>query len=282
MPASSGTVDADGTAIHYLDWEGSGPPLILIHATGFLGALWRPIAERLADRFRVIAIDQRGHGDSDAPASGYTFETFARDLQRVIEALRLDRPLAAGHSAGGSTIVVHAAAHPGVISRAVLIEPILPRPDWFTDPPPEGRTNASLADGARKRRAVWRDAGEAFASYRKKETFRTWREDVLRCYVEEGMRRRDDGRVELKCSPEVEGLFFDAVRGPDFWSLLPEVRCPALFLWGGESHLHGRGLGAAADAVPNGRNVIVPGATHFLPQERPDEVARLMQEYFAD
>ena len=178
--------------------------------------------------------------------------------------------------------MVHAAAHPEVISRAVLIEPILPRPDWFTDPPPDGRTNASLAEGARKRRAVWRDADEAFASYRKKETFRTWREDVLRIYVNEGMRRREDGRIELKCSPEVEGRFFDAVRGPDFWSMLPEVSCPALFVWGGESHLHGRGLDAAAAAVPNGRNVIVPGTTHFLPQERPDEVARLMSEFLSD
>jgi len=281
MHPSSGTVDADETAIHLLDWGGSGPPLILIHATGFLAALWRPIAERLASRFRVIAIDQRGHGDSDKPPSGYSFEIFARDLQYVIEALELERPLAAGHSSGASTIVVHAAEHPGVISRAVLIEPILPRPDWYTSPP-GGRTNLSLAASARQRRPVWRDADEAFASYRKKETFRIWREDVLRIYVEEGMRPREDGRVELKCPPEVEAQVFEAVRVPDFWSLLPTMECPSLFVWGAESHLHGRGLDGAAEAVSNGRNVIVPETTHFLPQERPDEVARLMEEFLSD
>lgn len=288
MPASPRFVDADGVALHCLDWgqpaggPGAAPPLVLLHATGFLAALWRPIAERLANRFRVVAVDQRGHGESDKPAGGYTFEAFARDLQHVIEALELERPLAAGHSAGASTIVVHAAQHPGVIRRAVLIEPILPRQDWLANPP-GGRNNHSLAEGARRRRAVWRDREEAFRSYRKKDTFRTWREDVLRLYVEEGLRERDDGQVELKCPPEIESAFFEAVRGPDFWSLLPQMQCPTLLIWGEESHLHGRGLDIDTQtALPRARTVVVPGTTHFLPQERPDEVARLMEEFLSD
>ena len=288
MPASSGAVDVDGTAIHYLDWgpppggQAAAPPLMLLHATGFLAALWRPIAERLACRFRVIAVDQRGHGESDKPESGYTFEVFARDLQGVIEALELDRPLVAGHSSGASTIVLHAAGHPGVISRAVLIEPIMPRPDWYTAPP-GGRTNMSLAEGARRRRAVWRDADEAFESYRTKDTFRSWREDVLRLYVEEGMRPREDGQMELKCPPEIEGQYFDAVRGPDFWSLAAQMQCPALLLWGGESHLLARGLDREAQAaIAQARTVVVAGTSHFLPQERPDEVARLLEEFLSD
>ena len=104
MPVREGTIDSAGTAIHYLDWGGDGPPLILIHATGFLAALWRPIAEQLAGRFRVVAPDQRGHGDSDKPPDGYRFEAFATDLQRLIEALELEGPLAAGHSSGGLSL----------------------------------------------------------------------------------------------------------------------------------------------------------------------------------
>ena len=56
MPVREGAVDSDGVAIHYLDWGGDGPPLVLIHATGFLGAIWRPIAERLAGRFRIVSV----------------------------------------------------------------------------------------------------------------------------------------------------------------------------------------------------------------------------------
>lgn len=287
MSVREGVIDSDGVAIHYLDWGGDGPPLILLHATGFLAALWRPIAERLAGRFRVVAVDQRGHGDSDKPPDGYRFEAFAADLQCLIEALELAGPLAAGHSSGGTTIVAHAAQHPGVVRRVVLIEPILPRPEWYVRPPGEGLSGHNpnwLAEGARKRRAVWPGWEELFQAYRSRPTFETWREDVLRLYVREGTRlRRDDGQVELKCPPEIEGQVFDAVRYVDTWAMLAKLECPALVLWGGESHLHGFGLAEQLDeALPRSRTVVVPGATHFLPQERPDEVADLVQEFLAD
>jgi pimeloyl-ACP methyl ester carboxylesterase len=282
MTVQEGAVDSDGTAIHYLDWGGNGPPLILIHATGFLAALWHPIAEQLADRFRVVAADQRGHGDSDKPPDGYRFEAFAADLQRLIEALGLEGALAVGHSSGGTTIVVHANQHPGILRRAVLIEPILPRPEWYVRPP-GGRNANSLAEAARKRRAVWPDREEIFQSYRSRPTFETWREDVLRLYVDEGTRLREDGQVELKCPPEIESLFFEAVSHLDPWPMLKTLTCPTLLLWGSESHLRSLGLDREVEeTIPNARTVVVPGTTHFLPQERPDEVTRLIEEFLSD
>jgi pimeloyl-ACP methyl ester carboxylesterase len=279
MPVREGAVDSGGVAIHYLDWGGGGPPLVLVHATGFLAALWRPIAEQLSARFRVVAFDQRGHGDSDLPTGGYDFETYATDLQRVIEAL--GRPIVVGHSSGATTAVVHAAARPGVISRAVLIEPILPRPEWG-QAPPGGRSANSLAEGARKRRAVWPSAEELFQAYRERDTFRGWREDVLRIYAQEGTRPRDDGQVELKCPPEVEGKFFESVMLMDFWPLVARVACPSLVLWGAESHMRERLAEHVQEALPRARTVVVPETTHFLPQERPDEVARLIDEFLSD
>jgi len=277
-----GSFESDGVRLHYLDWGGDGPPLILIHATGFLAALWRPIAERLAGRFRVVAVDQRGHGDSDQPADGYRFETFADDLQGEFDALELEAPLAVGHSSGGTIIVAHAGRHPGIVRRAVLIEPILPRPDWYTQPP-AGRSAFTLADGARKRRAVWPDRASIFEAYRSREMFQTWREDVLRLYVEEGTRPRKDGQVELKCPPEVEARFFEAVTRYDSWASLPRLLCPTLVLWGAKSHLHGRGLDdQAQQALPAARTVVVPETGHFLPQERPDDVARRIEEFLSD
>ena len=285
MDIREGAIDSDGTTIHYLDWGGGGPPLILIHATGFLAALWRPIAEALQGRFRVIAMDQRGHGDSAKPEDGYRFETFATDLQHLIEQLELEAPLAAGHSSGGTTIVAHIAEHPNVIRRAILIEPILPRRDWESQPPEgrqRGRNPSSLADGARKRRAVWPSREALFASYRQRDAFRTWREDVLRLYVEEGTSDRDDGQIELKCPPALEAKFFDAVRHVDSEPMLARMQCPTLLLWGGESHLH-LGLSQHVEgALSQVRTVAVPGTTHFLPQERPDEVSRLIEEFLAD
>jgi pimeloyl-ACP methyl ester carboxylesterase len=282
MPVREGNIDSDGVAIHYLDWGGEGPALVLSHATGFLGALWRPIAEPLSRRFRTVAYDQRGCGDSDKPSDGYDFRTLAADLQHLIEGLELQRPLVAGHSSGGTTAVVHAATYPGVISRLVLIEPILPRAGWTANAQPGERNANSLAEGARKRRAVWPSTLELFESYRARETFETWREDVLRIYVEEGTRQRDDGQIELKCPPELEAKFFEAVVQMDFWPLLERVERPALVLWGGESHVRGRLAAHVLATLPNAREAIVPGASHFLPQERPDEIARLMEQFLSD
>lgn len=282
MSLREGAIDNDGVAIHYTDWGGAGPPLILLHATGFLAALWRPVAERLASRFRVVAVDQRGHGDSGKPADGYRFETFADDLQRLIEGLALERPLAVGHSAGATIIVVHTKQHPGLIQRAVLVEPILPRPEWYAQSPMGDHAN-SLADGARKRRAVWPGREELFRAYRTRQTFETWREDVLRLYVEEGTRPCDNGQIELKCPPEIEGQTFDAARYVDPWPMLTQMECPALVIWGAGSHLLGFGLERQVEeAIPQVRTVVVPDTTHFLPQERPDEVARLAEEFLSD
>jgi pimeloyl-ACP methyl ester carboxylesterase len=292
MEPRRGTVSSDGVTLSYLDWGGVGPPLLLIHATGFLGALWRPIADRLADRFRVVAVDQRGHGESGRPEDGYRFETFADDLQALVDDLDLHGAVACGHSSGGTTIVYHTAAHPGVIRRAILIEPILPRREWHANPPPGGRNAFSLAEGARKRRSEWPSRDEALSSYRGRDMFRLWSDDILRIYVDEGLRERDDGQVELKCPPEIEACFFEVVQGIDPWPLLPRLACPTLVLWGADSHLAMRGPAEAGPeqayarlvekALPNARTVVVPEATHFLPQERPDEVARAIEEFLAD
>ncbi len=60
----------NGIRLAYLDFGGGGPPAVLHHPTGFLSWVWAPIAERLAQRYRVFALDARGHGDSDKPESG--------------------------------------------------------------------------------------------------------------------------------------------------------------------------------------------------------------------
>lgn len=280
MAVQLGSFDSDGATLRYLDWGGDGPPLILIHATGFLAALWRPIAERLSARFRVVAMDQRGHGQSDKPPDGYHFDAFADDLQSLIDALDLESPMAAGHSSGATTIVVHAARHPGVIRRAVLIEPILPSPAWYESGPE--RTPNTMAEGARKRRAVWPSRDELFDTYRTRPAFQTWQEEMLRLYVDEGTRSREDGQVELLCPPELEAQFFEAVTHVDSPSLLPKLACPSLVLWGAEGDLRERTESIVAEGLPDARTVVVPKTTHFLPQERPDEVGRLIEEFLSD
>ena len=78
--------------LHYLDFGGDGPPLLFLHATGFHAWVWAPYAEHFRATHRVLALDQRGHGESDKPPSGYRWEEFGADLMRFLDALTLNKP----------------------------------------------------------------------------------------------------------------------------------------------------------------------------------------------
>ena len=94
--------------------------LVLAHATGFCGGVWRPLVPVLRERFRVITLDQRGHGDSDKPDSAYAWRDFVADLAGVLDTLRLRDVYAVGHSKGGAAVAGVAAQYPGRIARAAV------------------------------------------------------------------------------------------------------------------------------------------------------------------
>ena len=276
MP-ESGTFVSDAIRLHYLDWGGQGPPLVLVHATSLLAHLWSPVAEALTDRFRVVAFDQRGHGDSDKPRDGYDFEALAQDLEAFIECLDLRQPLAVGHSSGGTTIALHAAEYPGVIQRAVLVEPIIPQADW----PGPGQQNP-MAERARKRRDSWSSRSEMLDSFRSRPPFHTWREDVLRLYVEGGTHLRNGGRADLKCPPDIEARFYEMTTSLRPERFLSRIACPLLLVWGAETHFPEAYVRSVNAAVPAAHRRTVAGAGHFLPMEKPEALVGVIREFFSD
>lgn len=88
------------------------PCLILLHGIGGAGDSWLPIADELASHFRLLIPDLRGHGDSDKPASGYLVPDYARDLEGLLQAFEIDRPLLLGHSLGGLISLTWATDYP--------------------------------------------------------------------------------------------------------------------------------------------------------------------------
>ena len=91
--------------LHYLDWGGDGPPIVIVHATGFLGRVYRPIALAFRSIGHVYSYDQRGHGDSECPdLAEIDWYRMAEDLEGFLIAMGLGRVRALGHSAGGTAI----------------------------------------------------------------------------------------------------------------------------------------------------------------------------------
>ena len=214
---------ANGLNLHYLDWGGARPTALLLHATGFLAAVWGPIADALSRRYRVLAPDQRGHGDSDKPPSGYHRLDFVADLRAFLDALELEGIVGIGHSAGAANIACCEALRPGSFRRAVLIEPIVFPP---VIQPLAGEHMTRLPRGALKRRTVWPSREALLKSYRSRPPFKTWREDVLRLYVEQGAFLRDDGQVELKCPGPIEAQMYAGATPFEAFELLPRGGLP--------------------------------------------------------
>ena len=114
MPEFSERFFRSGTLrIHFRDWGDGAPPLIIVHGLRDHSHSFDDLARGLLDRFRVLALDLRGHGDSETTPY-YGFGHFVLDLHNFVRALRLERPILVGHSMGGEIVANYAGAFPSV------------------------------------------------------------------------------------------------------------------------------------------------------------------------
>src|SRR5213593_1537087 len=111
----------NGLKVHYYEWPGPGPNLILLHPSSGYGRMWEWTASALGSRCHVYALDQRGHGDSGRPDGDYSAEEYASDLLRFFHAVEIDKAIVAGQSLGGRVGQVFAAIHPERIQGLGLV-----------------------------------------------------------------------------------------------------------------------------------------------------------------
>jgi len=275
------TQDIGDTDLSYLLYEGDGPTIVLLHATGFLPWLWHPIARELAPRWRVIAPYFCDHRESDPHKGGLNWLTIAQDLANFCKALGIEKPAMAGHSMGATVVTITHAAF-GVDCRGlVLFEPIfLPEDFYRSDIPVDLHP---LASKAIRRRDTWSSNEEVHAYLRSKAMFRNWDKEMLDLYVEYGMKRLDAGGLQLACSPLREASLFMGGLQYDPWPLLAKVTCPTLVLEGEESENRAFiDLKKATSLIDHGTYRMVTGAGHLIPQEKPSESLDIIREFFKD
>jgi pimeloyl-ACP methyl ester carboxylesterase len=258
----------DGVRIAVYRFGGTGPPLLLAHATGFHAHVFVPFAAALRDRFSIFAFDLRGHGESAAPAApdGYAWWRLGADLLAVADLLGLANIHAVGNSVGGAIAVEAELRRPGTLGRAVLFEPIIYPPE-ITEPSP-------MLEGARRRRRVFDSTDEMLRQWRDREPFAAWDPEALRCYVEYGVRDRPDGRVELKCSAEAETMTFAGDVTAGIWQRFDQYRTPTLIVTGKRDDLRrSQWAERQAAAMPRAWAERRDDVGHFPPLERPGDIA---------
>ena len=184
LQPSGRATTADGIGIAYYDLGGSGPLLLLAHATGFCGAVLAPMAGHLTDRFRCIGFDMRGHGASDRPpGDDFDWHGFAADILGVVDHLGLERPSGFGHSCGGAALLLAEEARPGTFGGLYCFEPIVFPSDTPLSPTVDGNP---LAAGALRRRESFGSREEALANFSCKAPFDQLHPEALAAYVDNG------------------------------------------------------------------------------------------------
>jgi len=116
------TVNFGDITLHYTDWGGQGRDLVLVHGLASTLHIWDLVAPLLANNFHVIALDQRGHGESCKPDNGYDFETVSTDLHCFINAIGLQDPVLVGHSWGADVVLQYGSSYNDSAGAIVLVD----------------------------------------------------------------------------------------------------------------------------------------------------------------
>ena len=253
------------TAVFFIeDGPRDAPPLVLGNSLGTTLSMWDAQVPALAERFRLIRYDHRGHGRSPVPDPPYSIDDFADDVVELLDRLGIEKAHYCGLSIGGMTAITMAARHPERINRLIVCcsSPHMPP-----------------ASNWQERAAAVREAGSVAAVA--DPVVERW---LTPAYAAEHPEIREGLREMLAASPP-DGYVAacGAIERMDLRPLLGTVRAPALVI-GGEYDLatppeqHARLI---AEGIPGARYELVPAA-HVANVEQSELVTRLIIEHLED
>ncbi len=270
---SDQTVTLHGSRFHYTErGERTAPAVIMLHGVTGHARTWDDEGAALAGHYRVLALDQRGHGDSDPPPDAdYGVASLAGDLAAFVDALGLSTFSVVALSMGGRVAIQYAGTHPGRVSRLVVV-------DIGPDIAPEGRMRVGrMMAGTPERFNTLDDV----VAYQRANNPR-YTEALLRARVKYGVRPLPDGGFTWKYDRGLRdlvrsGKWSDPI---DLWPAWRAITCPTLLVRGVESDILTAPLAKTmAEAQPKARLVDVAGAGHTVPGDQPETFRKLLREF---
>ncbi len=259
----------NGLRIHYLDWGTAGrQPLILLHGIARQARTFDHLAPHFCRDYHVIAVDMRGHGDSDwDPRGDYLVEDYTRDVESLIAQLGLCDVVLWGNSTGGRVAQVIAGARPELVA-AVIVEDVGPeRPPAISD-----RRAKRMAEEEKG----WASANELLAQVR--ATYPRTPEPLLRAFVAHGSRPRADGRILWRRDPAINKGFVPT----EIWRFVRAIKAPVIYILGGASTIVPPQTQEELKRVlPQVQMVTMPGLGHYPSEERPEEFLAIVDRFLA-
>lgn len=270
---TDGSVHANGLNFHYLEWgDPANPTVLMLHGASQQGHSWDFISLALSSDYHVLALDQRGHGDSDwAPDGDYSIDAMQSDLDEVVEALQLADFNLMGHSMGGRNSFVWASRHPGALRSLVIV-------DTGPDTARQGRDRIErfrqLPDNL--------DTLEEFADRVQEYTGRT-REQVLGS-LKYSIRQGADGKWTWKYDKVMRGSGVrDGSWEPEvLWDCIKLIDCPTLVTRGSRSDLFtAETMQKMCEVIADCKAVTIANAGHLVQGDNPAGFLAVAREHLA-
>lgn len=252
-------IRTNGATIHVRGQGSGAAALVFLHYWGGSSRTWSGVASELAPRYRTIAIDHRGWGDSQAPEHGYAIADLADDAQQVIDALGLRRYVLVGHSMGGKVAQLLASRRPSGLQGVVLVAPSPPSPMVL----PAGQ-RAAMA-----------------AAYDSRESIEWLLDNVLTGRPLKPADREQVIADSLRGAPQAKHAWPHAAMLEDITADVAAIDVPVAVI-AGELDQVDRVETLRHELLPRiggARLHVLPGVGHLSPLEAPAEIAALIGEF---
>jgi pimeloyl-ACP methyl ester carboxylesterase len=246
---------------------------VLLHGIRLHAHCWNHFGRRIRERFRVLALDARGHGDSDWAPGEYHLHDFYEDLAAVMDGRGIESATLVGHSLGGRVAMLFAHLHPGRVKRLVLVDigPSLPESAAKQDfsrvtETPHPRDFASMDEASDYLAGILRRAPR----------------ELIRESVVHGINARQDGRLVWKYDPSLGGPPLPRAdrREWDMWEVAGSIGCPTLLLHGEQSQVVTPEIAERMTAeMGDCRAEMVANAGHALFTEQPEAFAEAVTRF---
>jgi pimeloyl-ACP methyl ester carboxylesterase len=255
-------IKAHGLNFHAVEWgAATRPPVLCLHGITQTAHSWDEVAAELADAYRVLCLDQRGHGDSDWAADGdYTRQTQAADVDALTDAIGLSTFILMGMSMGGINSITFTARHPEKVKALIIVD---------VSPEVQARGVEHIRSFIQAPDEL--DSFEEFVA--RAHQFNPRRSlDNIRSRLSHNLKQLPNGKWTWKYDKALRSSErgFQASALLNLWDDVHAIRCPTLIIKGGESDiLSGESAEKLQAAIPKSRLAVVPGAGHSVMGDNP-------------
>ena len=273
FPPRANFVVINQLKLHYIEWGSeTDDKVLLLHGLTGCAASWTPLANHLAEGKHVLALDLRGHGDSQWPRlDNYTTQDFVSDVAGFVESLGIREIAVVGHSMGAIVAVAYTALHPDRVSRLVIVD---------MGPEVNQAGIKRMLEQRSIRREEYASLQEVIEYLRLGDPFA--KPELLELEAKYVTKRLPNNKLTWKHDKRLDELI--GKRGKlevaDWWGLITDITCPTLVIHGSESDLLEYEIAAEmANTMLKATLAEIEGAGHNVPMDKPDVFEKVVSNF---